>query len=273
MEENKGNPILKPNPWAAILCYVIILFLVAGFITIFIAGFAANKYGVDIEELLEFISISDFTEEQFKSFVDNKPNLVRASAVAQGWGNCLGYLLATFLVVFFLRDSLKNDFNDLKEKRKFYLWYIPVTMVGAYVISVIVESLVGLVARDSANQFTIEMILKYGGLLPMIFATVLFAPVVEELIYRKSIFRLCNDNSKKGIILSYALSIILFTLPHVLTSNKENIGIWLLQCVPYALSGFLLSLIYHKSNYNIYTSIAAHMFNNLVAVIMVVATL
>lgn len=274
MEENKDNSLLKPNPWAAVICYIIILFLVAGMITIFLAGIAANRYGLDLDELIDFISISEFTEEEFTNYVTNHPNLVSASAISQGWGNFFGYLLSTFLVVFFLRDSLKKDFEDLKERKKFHLCYIPATMVLAYVISLIVEILVGLAASESANQFTIEMILRHGGLLPMIFATVLFAPIVEELIYRKAIFRICNvNNDRSGIILSYVLSIALFTLPHVLTTNKDNFGIWLLQCIPYAVSGFLLTFIYHKSNYNIYTSIAAHMFNNLIAVIMVVATM
>lgn len=273
MDENKEITILKPNPWAAIICYVLMLFIVAGFITMFLAGFASKNYGIDFDELLQFISKSEFTEEEFTYFINNKPNLVKASAISQGWGNFFGYLISTVLVMFFLRDALKNDFLDLKERRKFHLWYIPLTMVGAYIISLIVEFLVGLVASESANQFTIEMILRHGGLLPMIFATVIFAPIVEELIYRKAIFKICNANDKKGIILSYVISILLFTLPHVITTNRDNFGIWLLQCVPYALSGFLLCFIYHKSNYNIYTSIAAHMFNNLVAVIMVVLTM
>lgn len=273
MENQQKNSILRPNVWIAIISYVLILFLVSGFITIFFAGFAANKYGIDFQELIEFISLTDITEEEFLNYVSYKPNLVKASAIAQGWGNCIGYLLATILVVLFLRDTLKTDFKDLKERRNFHLWYIPLMAIGAYFISLVVEILVSMVVSDSANQFTIEMILQYGGLVPMIFATVLFAPIVEELIYRNSIFKICQNGSTSGIVLSYLASIVLFTLPHVLTSNKDNIGIWLLQCVPYAFSGFLLCFIYHKSNYNIYTSIAAHMLNNLIAVIMVVSTM
>lgn len=261
----KRKTIFSPNPWAAIISYIVIMFIIASFITIFVGLIAAVAYDIEFFELFKCISTTD--PSKLSEFSDD---VIKANAITQGWGNFFGYLLTLVCVVFFCRDSVKDDLFDVKERKKFHLWYIPATAVGAFILSYLIGIFIGIFVDSSTNQITIEMILKKGGLIPMIFATILFAPIVEELIYRKAIFKICLNGERSGIILSYVASIVLFTLPHVLTSSMDNFGLWLLQCIPYAFSGFLLCLIYHKSKYNIYTSIAAHMFNNLVSVIMVV---
>ena len=132
-------------------------------------------------------------------------------------------------------------------------------------ITLVVEAIIANFVEDSANQAVIEAILNNGGAIPMVLATVILAPVVEELIYRKAIFYYGN---KYSVACSYIVSILLFTLPHMLSSDMSNMAMWLLQCVPYALSGGLLCIIYHKSNYNIYTVILVHMTNNLIACVL-----
>ena len=42
-----------------------------------------------------------------------------------------------------------------------------------------------------------------------------------------------------------------------------------LIAIPYLLDGLMLAAVYHLSKKNIYASIAAHMLNNLIAVILV----
>ena len=108
--------------------------------------------------------------------------------------------------------------------------------------------------------------MKGPGLVPMIISTIFLAPVIEELIFRKVIF---HYTKKYSIVASYLISIILFTLPHMISSSISNFGVWALQCVPYMVCGGLLCLIYHKSGFNIYSSICAHMLNNALAVVLV----
>ena len=112
---------------------------------------------------------------------------------------------------------------------------------------------------------TIVELLKSDGRIPMIISTVIFAPVVEEMIYRKAIFSISKDYS---LPLAYTMSIVLFALPHML-STSSSVGTWFLQLIPYALCGGLLCMIYHLSGYNVYASIAAHMLNNILAVLFV----
>lgn len=263
IEVNKKtqNSFFKPNKIVAIIIYAVMIFLVAGFITIGLAiifGFAKH---LDVMLVIETLSASDLSIYT--------PDYIKVNAMAQGWGNLIGYLIATAAVIFYMRDDIALDFKDLtgENKKKHAIW-IPIFAVGFLIITLCVDTLVGLIpgVSESTNQATIESILNNGGLVPMVISTVLLAPVVEELIYRKAIFSLAKGY---GTVTCYVLSIVIFTLPHMLTSDMSNIGIWLLQCIPYATAGGLLCLVYHKSNYNVYASICAHMLNNLVACILV----
>ena len=146
------------------------------------------------------------------------------------------------------------------------------------VVALIIENIVKTTDPDnidkylnSENQSVIELMLKSENGWMIVIMTVLMAPVIEEFVYRYVIFRYTK---RVHVALSYALSTILFTLPHMISTNISSVGvgIWLLQCIPYAASGLLFAVVYHKSNYNIYSSIAAHILNNLVAVIIIYAS-
>jgi membrane protease YdiL (CAAX protease family) len=52
-------------------------------------------------------------------------------------------------------------------------------------------------------------------------------------------------------------------------TTSTSFGTWVLISIPYLIDGALLAAIYHLSKKNVYASIAAHMLNNLVAVILV----
>ncbi len=254
----KKKTIFSPNKGVATVIYILMLFLFAGFISIGIALFLGILNRLDTATVLESLSTTDLSSYE-------APYL-KVNAIAQGWGNFLGYFIALVGVAFFMRDDIVTDFNALKEKKNYLSIYIPVMAVFFVVVTYLIDFVIGFCVPSSANQSTIEIILSNGGMLPMILATVLLAPVVEELIYRKVIFSVFK---KYSIVACYIISIILFTLPHMISTNMTNFGVWLLQCVPYASSGALLCFIYHKSDHNVYASIAAHMANNLLACILV----
>jgi membrane protease YdiL (CAAX protease family) len=157
------------------------------------------------------------------------------------------------------------DFKKIKEKPLYFLAYVGISGFAFLAITTVVSIIFGLFIDDSVNQATIEMIMSNGGAPTMAISVVLLAPILEELVYRKAIFNLLKKYGKPAC---YAVSIILFTLPHMLSTDMSNMLMWLLQCIPYALSGFLLCYIYDKSNENIYASIGVHMLNNILACIL-----
>lgn len=248
--------IFDPNKLVAIVGYVIILFILSSIITIGLGIVMANMKNLDSKIVLETFTKTDLTEYSIE--------YVKVNAASQGYGNLIGYMLATAFVVFYMRDGVITDIKDLGKRKRFHAIYIPLVAIGFCILTIAIDIIIGNLVEASSNQATIEYILEYGGAFPMILATVVFAPIVEELIYRKAIFQYCE---RLGLVAAYLLSMVFFTLPHMLSSDTSNMGIWLLQCVPYASSALLLCLIYHKSKFNIYAAIAAHMLNNIIAVI------
>ncbi len=251
MQEKKS--IFAPNKIVAIIIYVAVMFIIASLITIGIGSIICRKNNLDFILFSEALSATDFTKFD--------PRYIEASAIAQGYGNFFGYLIAFIGVTFFMRDELKSDLSKMKANKFKY----PIYAILFFVLTFLVDFLFQLIVESSVNQSTIELILNYSGKYVMIIAVVVFAPIVEELIYRKAIFSLTKGNR---IYVSYLISIVLFTLPHMLSSDMSNIFVWILQSIPYMFSAFLFCLIYHKSNFDIYSTIFAHILNNLIAVVL-----
>ena len=261
MEQTPKRGIFGPNKIVAIIAYVLCMFVLGTvFIYLVAAIYAKSNDSVTFDTLIKFISKPNETEVvNLKAYQD-------ASSIVQALANFISYLLAFVIIVFYLRDELKNAFFALIGNK--LLWIlIPVMAIAFCGLSYLIDYLVGLGVPASTNQTTIELIMQGPGFVFMVLATVIFAPVVEELIFRNVIFHYAK---KYSIVASYLISIILFTLPHMLTSDFSNFGVWALQCVPYLVCGAMLCFIYHISKFNIYASITAHMFNNILAVILVV---
>lgn len=251
----KKDSIFNPSPAIAVVAYILIQFFLGAIFIYLIAWIYGSMNNMDFSTVIDIVSKpgGTFTEVE-----------ARARGVVNGYGNLLVYLSSTALVVFYMRDMLKEDFTDMKSKPKFLAWYIPVTMVGFLILTMLCDSIISQFVPASENQKLILDIMSSPGAIPMIISVVLLAPVVEELIYRKAIF---HYTKKYKVWVSYLATIVLFTLPHMITTGG-SIDKWLLQAIPYAFSAGLLAMVYHVSNYNIYTSIACHMANNLLAVIM-----
>lgn len=259
------NPFLEPNKVVAFIAYFILSFI-GGSIIIIITANLYNKINnlyFDSFTLLEIISeidINKLTEIEKKLYV-----------FCNSFGNFFMYLLLFIVVCFYMRNYLIEDALKLKQNYKKYLWLIPLTIILGYLISYFIEMLVSnMINNTSINQSSIETLIKNGGAVMMFFSVVVFAPIVEELIYRKAIFEFLK---KKHIIVSYIISVIIFMLPHMLTTFMEigyNTLDKLLLCIPYLSSGLILCAIYHVNNKNIYASWLFHIFNNLISFIIII---
>ncbi len=110
----------------------------------------------------------------------------------------------------------------------------------------------------SSNESLIrEYIDKYP--LYMFFSSVIFAPAIEELLFRKSI-----KNIFKNKYLFIIISGILFGISHV--TNFRDIN-ELLFSIPYIIMGIDFAYIYHKTN-NIFTTMTFHLGHNLILLII-----
>ena len=258
--EKARNPIFEPNKIVALVGYFFMTLIGSSIIiSLIIIIYGSISTTISSEQLWNLFTESDLSKLNPKYYHDY--------AMVSSLGNMLSYILMTAIVVFYLRNFLKEDAIKIKERWKHYIWLIPVCAGAFYGLSYLIDFLIGLAVQDtSVNQSSIEISIRYGGGFAMFVAVVLMAPLVEELIYRKTIFKFLE---KKPIVLSYIISILLFTIPHMLSTPVTDFGKWLLLCIPYAFSGGLLCGIYHVSGKNIDVSWFAHMLNNLIAFILV----
>ncbi len=253
--ENQKKSFTSPSKLKAAIVYVLMIFIGTTFLSILFGMIVASIKGVDAST----VANSFWSKDPIPS------DIKECMLIGQGYGNFLGYFIAFGAVLLWMRDDFIIDFRQIKEDKKFYGVIIPAFMIGFAGIAILIDYLFGLIVSSSENQNTIVELLKSDGRIPMIISTVIFAPIIEEMIYRKAIFSVTQSYN---LPLTYVMSIMLFALPHML-STSANIGTWFLQLIPYVLCGGLLCMIYHLSGYNVYASIAAHMLNNILAVLFV----
>lgn len=161
------------------------------------------------------------------------------------------YFTSSLIFLFIYKDKLKNDLknirNDLNTKN---IIIIVLFLVLSFISNII---LVNLLNQEASNQEIAVSMFKSFPLLG-IPAICLFAPFVEEIIYRLPY---------KKNWLSIIISTIVFTFAHI--SNFSLIQMFFL--IPYLFLSISFSFAYFK-NENIILSTTTHILNNLISVVL-----
>ena len=262
MDQSKKS-FLSPSKLKPTIVYLVFVLIGSTFFAILFSMLIGAIKGLDANTI---------GNSYLNSEIETTKEMDACKIIGSCYGTALAYLIGFLACCIWMRDEFILDFKNIKENKKFYAFYLPISAVSFAIIAVALDLLFSKWVGDSNNQSSIVEMLKSSGAVPMIISTIIFAPVVEEMIYRKALFSAMNAFP---VYLSYIASTILFALPHMLSTSISSVGfhIWLLELLPYLICGALLCLIYHKSKYNIYASIFAHMLNNTIAVIMVMAKL
>lgn len=113
----------------------------------------------------------------------------------------------------------------------------------------------------SANEEAVQNIIKQVPIY-MVFSTIIYAPFVEELIFRKSI-RDIIDNDYLYIIISG----LTFGFVHTLAGSTLH---ELIYIIPYGALGSCFAIMHVKTK-NIYTSMTFHMIHNAIVVFISIA--
>lgn len=158
-----------------------------------------------------------------------------------------------------LRKYLFDDIKSFKDK-----WWLKIIIILALVGSIKLMELFciwfyGLFGEtiNGNNQEAVVNNIKENVVL-MAFSTCLFAPIVEEIIFRKCIFSYFLKD-RFGIL----VSTLAFGLIHVISSFD------FIHILPYLLTGLLLSVSYSLSKRNIYVPLLAHMIVNTISFIVI----
>lgn len=158
-------------------------------------------------------------------------------------------------------DRYKRDFKYLKSNFKSYVGcafkYWGIMFLCMFVVRFIQMTLG--VVEESANQTALETL----PLLYLIPSALVFAPVVEEAIFRGT-FRRFIKNDWVFIIVSG----LAFGLLHTLLIEEGLYNI-IVQSLSYATMGGVMAYAYTKTN-NIYTSMMVHFIQNALGIIIII---
>lgn len=162
------------------------------------------------------------------------------------------------LAIFSFKSELKRGIKLFKENTGTYIKYIAKRYIVAIIIMFIANILVALLTQKmrSENQTAIN---NMPILVQIIFA-IIYAPVVEEVIFRGVIRRFIKNNK-----LFIVVSAIVFGLPHALL--ETTLFALVLTTIPYAILGAFFAYLYVKTE-NITCNISAHAFQNTLAIVL-----
>lgn len=178
--------------------------------------------------------------------------------VSLGMANFWIYAVGAVLMVLLLWDFLRRELDPLFDRPFFSLLEILRDYALIWCLELaaaLLLSLIGVEGDAANNQEALRLLQAERG--PMIAATVLVAPIVEECLFRAGLFGLLR---RKNRVLAYAVSAAAFCLYHVwsyaLTDPRE---LWfILEYLPGAV---LLARCYERTN-SVWGSILLHAFAN-----------
>ena len=167
-----------------------------------------------------------------------------------------------FLVIIFLsyKDELIKEFKSLKKKDAKKVFINLATIFFIISVSNIIS---WLILRNfavlSVNQSSLNIIKSENALL--IVRMVILSPIIEELIFRKNI-RAVIDNDKFFIIFSG----LLLGLLYIISQSLTLIGV--ISSLSYIFVGVYLSYSYTKTN-NIHINIISRILYNLIMMVII----
>ena len=177
----------------------------------------------------------------------------------------IGYMVVLFLIY---KDKLIKDFKNYIKKFganfelsfKYYFIGVIVMMASNLIITLFFTD------ATAGNEEAVRSLIDQAPLY-MIFSVSLYAPFVEELIFRHSIKNcvLCYGKNKitKGIYIF--ISGFIFAALHILGQTTSYLDY--IYIIPYLSLGIAFSALYSKTD-NIFSSISMHMLHNTVTVIL-----
>ena len=147
----------------------------------------------------------------------------------------------------------KNFIGNLEIPVKYWLVGLLVMIGSNLFISIITNG--GIASNEESVRELIDMMPLY-----MVFQILIYAPITEELIFRKSIRNIFNNK-----YLYILTSGIVFGGLHVITSVSTITD--LLYIVPYSALGIAFAYTYTKTN-NIFSTISMHALHNSLTLIL-----
>ncbi|MGN0992654.1 MAG: type II CAAX prenyl endopeptidase Rce1 family protein [Bacilli bacterium] len=189
--------------------------------------------------------------------------ILKFSSITPTVNNFIMHLIFLIIVVLIFKKDLVLNLNELKHTRKkkisriflYFLGFLGIMILSNILISVI-TSIAGInFVQDSSSDAIAKVfnIVPFGTLF-VCFLTIVFYPIVEELVFRKSL-RSALKNSVLFVIVTSLLSWYF-----QVTLLNPNINEFILAIQTF-LNSIFAGIIYVKTNNIIYTISSRMLFN------------
>ena len=195
--------------------------------------------------------------------------ITRMTSFTESLVNFLTYLALLPAIFLLLKVEFKQDYMEFKLiKNEWFLiiivgyLYLMLGNVISMYSSEFLGELLGIAPSEAVNQLTIVRSLLGPGAIFMFLSAVFMGPIIEELIFRKSIFGLFKNDK-----IALVFSSVLFGSIHLI--GEASILNALVNGISYFVMGFIFGLIYMKNNKNIMAPIAVHILSNLISILAI----
>lgn len=177
----------------------------------------------------------------------------------------LGFMLVIFMLYQdSIIDNLKKYLKDFKKNFKLSFSYY---IVG-FIIMIISNNIISIFFSEATanNEQAVRSLIDLYPLY-MLFSVSIYAPFVEELIFRKSIkdIVLAFGDNKITKYLYIIISGLIFSSLHVLGTTSSFLDY--LYIIPYLALGISFAALYYKTD-NIFTTITMHSLHNTIAILL-----
>lgn len=202
--------------------------------------------------------------EYAKDYFDNDPVLFKNIKTFYCAVQFLSYMPLLVLIIFFLREEFVEDAMKFKKNIKKNVILILIGIASMYAASIVITKIYAIlgIEDNSVNESTINLLLNSPGMILMVIAVVILAPITEEVIFRKLLMGTCEKMFRFPPVAAIIISTLVFSFIHV--SDLQSLK-FIFQYIALALP---ICIIYHYSDNNIFVTISMHIFNNLLSVIV-----
>ena len=215
--------------------------------------------------IILFMGMALFPYIPLELFHVNLDNLSQNMKILYNFVCDVGFMIIILMVydkrnITEFKDYLKNFKKYIKESLIYYI----IGLILMYVSNIILATYASeaMANNDVAVKNLIDLYPLY-----MFFSTFIYAPVVEETIFRRSIkdIFLAFGDSKFIKYLYIIFSGLLFSSMHVL--GMVNNSLDYLYIIPYLAVGISFAALYYKTD-NLFTTITMHALHNALAIIL-----
>ncbi len=161
------------------------------------------------------------------------------------------------------KDFFSNFKDNIETSLKYYFIGLAIMVISNLIITIFFSG-----ASANNEEAVRTLIEKYP--LYMVFSVSIYAPFIEEIIFRKSIKDMITSYKSNSLTkyLYILTSGLIFASLHVVGMADKAIDY--IYIIPYLSLGITFAALYHKTD-NIFSTICIHSLHNTVAVLLLFA--